>query len=484
MAQRADHTFRHFKKPCGTHQHATQRAFDVAEDPDRIRTGDDAAFTVPHHRDALRVDVLAVGQELHGGARVVGVVGDRRGFVAAAAHADAPFVVAEDDEPRVGDGVSELTEDRNAEEELVAIGLAASGNEHDGVLMVTTGSRNNTVQGNYIGTNAAGTGALGNGGNGVAIHASTGLTIGAAGGVTPPGPISPASTFRNVISANGGHGVFITGDRVVTGSNSSVYVANNYIGTDVTGAAALGNAGSGVFATVGTHQIGDTNAGNLISANGGDGITLAGAPTANSPAPLTNNIISANRIGTDARGSDAVTGLGNRGHGVAVYDSPNNQVGSAAVAGLANVIAFNFGSGVAVRGNSAASPGSAGGNAIYRNSIFSNGRLGIDLVNGFEGVTPNDPRDADTGPNLLQNFPVIASVATSAGLTDIHFTLDSEPGHTYQVEFYSNLGPGPGPGAGPDLDGHAQGKTFIGSTRVATNSAGSGAASVSPTPPP
>ena len=371
-------------------------------------------------------------------------------------------------------------------------GNLIAANRGDGVGIVNTIGPSSRpflpfVGGNYIGTNAAGTGALGNGGNGVAIHASTGLTIGAAGTATPPGPISPASTFRNVISANGGHGVFITGDRVVTGSNSSVYVANNYIGTDVTGAAALGNAGSGVFATVGTHQIGDTNAGNLISANGGDGITLAGAPTANSPAPLTNNIISANRIGTDARGSDAVTGLGNRGHGVAVYDSPNNQVGSAAVAGLANVIAFNLGSGVAVRGNGAASPGSAGGNAIYRNSIFSNGRLGIDLVNGFEGVTPNDPRDADTGPNLLQNFPVIASVATSAGLTDIHFTLDSEPGHTYQVEFYSNLGPGPGPGAGPDLDGHAQGKTFIGSTRVATNSAGSVAASLrlpgGPTPP-
>ena len=75
---------------------------------------------------------LRSDEELHGGAHVVGVIGERRRFVAAAAHAHAALVVAEHDEPRVGDDVSELTEDRDAEGQLVAIRRAASADEQHG----------------------------------------------------------------------------------------------------------------------------------------------------------------------------------------------------------------------------------------------------------------------------------------------------------------------------------------------------------------
>jgi CSLREA domain-containing protein len=55
---------------------------------------------------------------------------------------------------------------------------------------------------------------------------------------------------------------------------------------------------------------------------------------------------------------------------------------------------------------------------ITRNSTYANGRLGIDL-NGYpndapDGVTPNDPGDADTGPNDLLNFPVITGSTPQA----------------------------------------------------------------------
>ena len=51
-------------------------------------------------------------------------------------------------------------------------------------------------------------------------------------------------------------------------------------------------------------------------------------------------------------------------------------------------------------------------NAIEGNSIFSNGGLGIDLNgNGFPEI--NDTGDVDTGPNNLQNYPVLSAAMTN-----------------------------------------------------------------------
>ncbi len=52
------------------------------------------------------------------------------------------------------------------------------------------------------------------------------------------------------------------------------------------------------------------------------------------------------------------------------------------------------------------------GARISGNAIYANGGIGINLVGGTEdaqGVTANDPGDGDTGPNYLQNYPVITS---------------------------------------------------------------------------
>src|SRR3989454_5779697 len=134
------------------------------------------------------------------------------------------------------------------------IGGTASGagnliSGHDrGIWITGSDAGNNQVQGNLIGTNAAGTDAINNG-TGVSIESlSFGNLIGGA-----------QAGARNVISANG-EGIHI--------SSAGNIVQGNFIGTNAAGTAALGN-GTGVLVTEPNNTIGGTTpgAGNVISGN-------------------------------------------------------------------------------------------------------------------------------------------------------------------------------------------------------------------------
>lgn len=261
-------------------------------------------------------------------------------------------------------------------------------------------------------------------------------------------------------------------------------IEGNYIGTDVTGRIDLGNSGDGIASSafIGDHMI----RGNVISGNGGNGISLS---------PGQQNFIEDNFIGTDASGSFALgndlngirgpeatitarrnvisgngqngvlsfgqnlfqgnfigtdaTGtlpIGNTGHGLNVtFD----QVGGLN-AGEGNTIAFNGGSGVVVtRVVSVPTP-------ILSNSIFSNGGLGIDIDD--DGVTANDACDADSSSLTLQNFPVLTSVSRTNDNTVIEGTLDSKPNSVYTIQFFSN--------ADCDPLGFGEGEHLIGSMTV------------------
>src|SRR5205814_1569005 len=82
------------------------------------------------------------------------------------------------------------------------------------------------------------------------------------------------------------------------------------------------------------------------------------------------------------------------------------------------------------------------GNAIRANSIFSNGSAtvcgsssgpsqGIDL--GTPCATGNDAGDGDTGPNDLQNKPVITAANTAKFVSG---TLNSTASTTFVIDFY------------------------------------------------
>lgn len=125
------------------------------------------------------------------------------------------------------------------------------------------------------------------------------------------------------------------------------------------------------------------------------------------------------------------------------------------------MIAFNGGRGVDVAAGT--------GNPILGNSFHSNGSLGIEL-RPFD-VTPNDPDDADTGPNNLQNFPLINSFTIASGSATIAGTLDSTASTTFRLEFFSNQS--------SDPSGFGEGETFLGFADVTTDASGDASFSVS-----
>ncbi|MFL6277241.1 MAG: C25 family cysteine peptidase [Blastocatellia bacterium] len=381
----------------------------------------------------------------------------------------------------------------------------------DGIDMNGENADNNTIAGNYIGTNINGTAAIANGGNGVFVNGGPdNLTIGGSTATpgTPPGNVISGNTgdgvellggassghlvrgnliglqaggaaalgngangvllnqttssiiggstsdLRNIISANGANGVQLNEGQGGIFDNNTV--ASNYIGTDITGMSALGNTSAGIHivqadgVTVGgiTATPG-TPPGNVISGNNTVGID---ADNANDDA------VQGNLIGLKANGADA---LPNTSHGIHIRNTSVRIAVGGTAAGAANRIAFNGGDGVNVAG------ASSNGNSIRANSIYSNTGLGIDLAGGTEnasGVTANDPNDSDAGANTLQNYPVITAATVSGGSITVAGTLNSAPNMTFAIEFYSMTT--------ADPSGNGEATSYRGSTSVTTNASG------------
>jgi hypothetical protein len=346
-----------------------------------------------------------------------------------------------------------------------------SGNKGNGVRIESATATVNTVLGNFIGTAADGKTGLGNSGDGVLIQDAPGNIIGGT-----------SYKDRNVISANTGSGVHLVG-KGATGNK----VLSNYIGTDKNGDKnGLGNQEYGVddvdaakneikTGTYLDNKKGDFRAkgrgaadnqvqgnllgsliidgapdnlvggrdpgdGNVIAGSQGQALTLTGSGA-------TGNVIEGNFIGVDQDGNS----LGNSGPGVAVLDQASlNTIGGLA-AGAANAIESNGLQGVLVA--------SGTGNAILSNTIYANGRLGIDLVGGSEdayGVTANHDGGAVPAPNHLQNYPELTAADVVGDTLTVSGVLDGEPGSTYLLEFYAN--------SAPDPSGHGEGEQFLGST--------------------
>lgn len=308
----------------------------------------------------------------------------------------------------------------------------AVGNGGEGILGVGGGSQevsDNVVSGNgtygirlsgtagwlfkrnLIGTDPAGTADRGNSYIGLYLHGGASNTV--VGGRW--------ADEGNVISGNDLGGVQL--EELATRNN---ILRGNRIGASLSGMTAVPNQYSGIalahapLNTIGSST--NTQERNVISGNSGQGVDVGFSNSF-------GNVIAGNCIGTDA---SVTNRLANTGAGIWIHQASSNLVGGAEIGAL-NCIAYNGGSGIQVE--------SGDGNLLLNNSIYRNGSLGIDL--GLGTPTPNDPLDADAGPNRQQNYPVLVSVSNDGTQIRVVWTLDSGPSQPCVLEFYGSTGPDP-----------------------------------------
>jgi hypothetical protein len=213
-----------------------------------------------------------------------------------------------------GDGISIQGANNEIGGSLDAARNVISGNLYSGI-GVGPAATGNFIGANWIGTNASGTGALGNQGDGIALHGSSN-EIGASGG-------------RNIVSGNGNHGILVAG--VASGN----LIRANWIGLDATGSAALGNQGEGITLNGADNVIGgDADAArNVISGNAHDGIGIFGDA-------VSGNQIVNNRIGTNPAGTAAVA---NGGYGIRAIEGEAHSIRRNLISGNARAFSLEAG---------------------------------------------------------------------------------------------------------------------------------------------
>ena len=314
-----------------------------------------------------------------------------------------------------------------------------SGNVYDGVRISDGGTSNNTIEGNYIGTDITGKLPLADKEDGVRIDsAATGNRVG----------------FANIISGNRVDGVSID-------AASGNIVLGNLIGTSPDGTAPVPNGHDGIelSGVASANTVGGLMAidRNVISGNASIGVDIRELGTS-------DNLIEGNFIGVGL-GSSAPH-LPNAAGIVIRRGATANTIGGTA-AGAGNTIAYN---------GSLAKPGPAVwvidpltvDNTIRDNSIHNNTGLGINLGGSIAAgpdtaALPDD--SGSVGPNDLLNYPILSLAQSGVDTpTQVVGTLSGLPNTTYTLDFYASNG--------HDPSGYGQGADPLGSESVTTDSNG------------
>jgi titin len=300
--------------------------------------------------------------------------------------------------------------------------------------LVITGS-GNVVQGNYLGADLTGARSLGNA-IGLWVTGSNNLIGGTTDGA------------GNLLSGNW-YGLYLS-------SGSANVIQGNYVGTNVTGTAPVGNV-VGLSINGSNNTIGGTTAAarNLVSGNGYTGIGIGG----------NSNQVLGNYIGTDVSGTRA---LGNYfGLGVS---GPNLIGGTDPADG--NLISGNAGTGLTAS-SGARVQGNTIGTDVTGTQPLGN-RIGVSLGGSSMASTLLGGTEAGAGNLISANsvYGIIVSTTLNNVVqgnfigTDVTGTQalgNGSHGVYLETSFGSQIG-GTEPGAGNLISGNGGSGVFLGSS--------------------
>ena len=201
----------------------------------------------------------------------------------------------------------------------------------------------------------------------------------AADGSTPLGNggdgvhlLAPNTTIGGTSSGAGNVISANGGDGIDDEDGGTVTVQGNSIDTDATGLVAAGNLADGIFAGPSGDTIGRTisGAGNVISANGQAGIELFG-----------DAVVQGNKVGTSADGSFAI---GNSGPGILIQGEDSLIGGTDADAG--NLVSGNGGDGIVIKNGNNLLQGNRVGTTAAGTSALGNTGRGVLIAKGANTI--------------------------------------------------------------------------------------------------
>lgn len=377
---------------------------------------------------------------------------------------------------------------------------------------LTLGYSNNVIQGNYFGTDASGSCIIGGIGN--TKNATYAPLLCSASANNPARSLASNVT---AIFMTGLAGLDLGNDNVIGGlipGQGNVFVASdtNIISLKGKNTKMMGNI-------IGRDAIGTND---LLGSLNGDALTILDTTNL----VLNKNIVAASTFNGGANTAaitftgfgpnDIITNdnvtfvnnqvIGNLHNGIytqAINGKLGFDVQNGQIIPMPNVIANNKGTGIFIQQGPFLTP--TPHVAILYNSIYGNntaaapGLLGIDLIQttalpiiSKEGPNINVPPNANTGPNNLQNFPLLSANRSfiNPALVQVWGSLNSAPNSIYLIQAFSNdsavclqlnitpvLGYQPSPGCTLDSGFNtsfleSQGHVFIGQALVTTDTTG------------
>ena len=283
-------------------------------------------------------------------------------------------------------------------------GLAVGGFPESGIYV--TGATGVTVRGCHLGTDFSGLAAHPNGVSALVLTKSAEGVVGGAG----PGQ-------GNVLVGGDAAALYVA-------QSGGALVQGNRIGVDLLGTATLGVGAEGIRIKDSPDALVRDN---IVGGAVYTGVRLSGKGT-------TGCAIAANHIGTDATGT---LDLGCGGYGVFLLGAGSGNVIGGLADGDGNVVAHNDADGIVaddMGGLAAPMDNAFLGNVLYANQAMPGFGQPIDL--GLDGHTPNDPGDADDGPNGLRNYPELLAAVAGKGDTTVYGLVEGAATQKVRVELF------------------------------------------------